>query len=300
MTILPFKSLEYFSFVLIMKILETHIAPFINNPVRLSDYAVGIFNSIPSKSGIKKAIKKGLILVEKQRGISGQLIIGNEKIELLEDENQQKRTINLDLDILWEDEYLAVIYKPAGLLVSGNKAKTVTNALPFNLKPSNLLDVTKPQPIHRLDFPTSGLLLIGKTASSITELGKLFEHKNIQKTYTAITIGKMQNEGIINVPIDKKESISSYKVIQSVSSDNFDVLNLVELTPHTGRRHQLRIHCTHIGNPILGDTEYGIEGKILKGKGLYLHAKSLEFIHPLTKELLKVTKELPKKFKRLF
>ena len=283
-----------------MKITETHTSPNLPYSIRLSDYAVGIFASIPTKAGIKKAIKKGLILVNNQRGVSGQFIIGGEKIELLEDENLIKKNIDLALEVLWEDDYLAAIYKPAGLLVSGNKAKTVTNALPFNLKPSTLENAVKPQPVHRLDFATSGLLLIGKTASSIRELGKLFEDKTIQKTYEAVTIGEMKNQGTIDFPIDGKESLSSYLLLKTVDSERFDKLNLVQLTPHTGRRHQLRIHCAHIGNPILGDVEYGIEEKILKGKGLFLHAKSLEFTHPYTQEKLVIKKETPAKFNKLF
>ncbi|ANW96707.1 RNA pseudouridine synthase [Wenyingzhuangia fucanilytica] len=283
-----------------MKIIESHTSPNLPYGIRLSDYAVDIFASIPTKAGIKKAIKKGLILVNHQRGVSGQFITGGEKIELLENENLIKKNIDLTLEILWEDDYLAVIYKPAGLLVSGNKAKTVSNALAYNLKMSSQKDAVKPQPVHRLDFGTSGLLLVGKTANSIRDLGKLFEDKNIQKTYEAVTIGEMKNQGTIDFAIDEKESLSSYQVLKTVVSERFDKLNLVQLTPHTGRRHQLRIHCTHIGNPILGDVEHGIEGKILKGKGLYLHAKSLTFIHPYTQEKLTIKKESPNKFDKLF
>ncbi|MGY5355821.1 RluA family pseudouridine synthase [Wenyingzhuangia sp. IMCC45467] len=283
-----------------MKIIETHTSPNLPYGIRLSDYAVGIFASIPTKAGIKKAIKKGLILVNNQRGVSGQFIVGGEKIELLENENLIKKNISLELEVVYEDDYLAVIYKPAGLLVSGNKAKTVSNALPFNLKPSTLENAVKPQPVHRLDFATSGLLLTGKTATSIRELGKLFEDKTIQKTYEAITIGEMKNQGTIDFSIDGKESLSSYQVLKTVESERFQKLNLVQLTPHTGRRHQLRIHCAHIGNPILGDTEHGIENKILKGKGLFLHAKTLEFIHPYTLKKLVIKKETPAKFNKLF
>ncbi|MDO6803899.1 RluA family pseudouridine synthase [Wenyingzhuangia sp. 1_MG-2023] len=284
-----------------MNILEKHISPSLSTPKRLSDYAVGIFQSIPSKAGIKKALKKGLILVNKHRGVSGEFICGGETIELIEDETVAKKNIDLKLDVIWEDDYLAVIYKPAGLLVSGNKAKTVTNALAFNLQPSNLPNAVKPQPVHRLDFATSGLLLIGKTADSIAILGKLFEEKNIQKNYIAVTIGAMEKqEGAIDTFIDDKESLSNYNVLKTIVSEKYDFLNLVKLSPQTGRRHQLRIHCAHIGNPILGDVTYGIEGKILTGKGLFLHAKSLEFKHPYTQEKLLISKETPKKFDWLF
>lgn len=283
-----------------MKIIESHIVIPQKEASRLSDYAVGIFASIPSRAGVKKALKKGLILVNQKRGVSGQFITGNERIDLLEDENQLKKNIDLKLDVLWEDNYLAVIYKPAGLLVSGNKAKTVSNALSFNLSQSTCTDAVQPQPVHRLDFATSGLLLIGKTASALHELGKLFETKNIQKNYIAVTIGQMPSEGVMNIPIENKESFSSYKVLKSIPSERFDFLNLVLLTPKTGRRHQLRIHCSKIGNPILGDATYGTTTKILKGKGLYLHAKSLIFKHPITKQELCIEKEVPNKFNYIF
>ncbi len=205
------------------------------------------------------------------------------------------------MKVLFEDEYLAVIHKPAGILVSGNAFQTIANALPQNLKQSTLSDATIPQPVHRLDYGTTGVLLVGKTASSIRALNKLFEDKQIQKTYYAITIGKMQNrEGVINSEIDEKEAQSNYKVIESVISQRFEFLNLVKLEPKTGRRHQLRIHLSSIGNPILGDREYGIENLILNGKGIYLHAYSLEFVHPFTSETIFIEDELPKKFLKLF
>lgn len=283
-----------------MKIHETHTVPHLAVPKRLSDYAVGIFASIPSKAGIKKAIKKGLLLVDGKRGLSGQFIVGYETIELLEDESLTKKNIDLALDVLFQDDYLAVIYKPAGLLVSGNKAKTVTNALEFNLTPSSQPNAVKPQPVHRLDFATSGLLLIGKTATSIRDLGKLFENKTIQKSYIAITQNPMPAKGSIDFPIDEKESFSTYSVIKSIPSEKYNCLNLVKMTPETGRRHQLRIHSAHINCPILGDSLYGTEGNILTGKGLYLHAFSLEFVHPYSKEKLCIQKEVPKKFDRIF
>ena len=140
------------------------------------------------------------------------------------------------------------------------------NALKNNLQESQQKDAVKPRPVHRLDYPTSGLLLIGKTSSSIQQLSKLFENKEIQKTYHAITIGKMVKQGDVSFPVDEKEALSYFKVLDSQSSDRFEFLNLVELSPKTGRRHQLRKHLSSLGNPILGDQEYGKEGLVLKGK----------------------------------
>lgn len=204
------------------------------------------------------------------------------------------------LDVLFEDDYLAAIHKPAGLLVNGNSFKTIANALTQNITRSTLSDVTKPQPVHRLDFPTTGILLIGKTSSSIRALNTLFKNRAIKKTYYAVTIGVMQPEDIITTTVDGKTSKSKYKVLQTVDSVRFKKLNLVQLEPFTGRRHQLRKHLSGIGNPILGDKDYGFENLILNGKGLYLHAYSLQFTHPFTNENLYLKDELPKRFKKLF
>ena len=170
-----------------------------------------------------------------------------------------------------------------------------------NLIPSTQADVCPPKPIHRLDYPTTGLLLIGKTRTSIIALNKLFEQKKIEKKYLAVSIGKMKSPyGIIKDDIDEKEAESHYQVIQTVASERFEYLNLLELSPKTGRRHQLRKHLATLGNPLLGDKEYGIEGLILNGKGLYLHAYSLDFIHPITEEVISIKDSIPKRFRKLF
>ncbi|MBL4605133.1 MAG: RluA family pseudouridine synthase [Flavobacteriaceae bacterium] len=284
-----------------MKVLETHIVPIQKTSIRIQEYAVGIFKTVATKSAIKKAIKKELIFVNDLPTTTAKMIVGGEKIALLDsDEGKTQPKLILKLAVVYEDDYLAVIYKPAGILVSGNKFKTIDNALMQNLQKSSLSDAVRPRPVHRLDYPTTGLLLIGKTSSSILALNKLFEDKEIQKTYHAIAIGKMDVEGIISLPVDEKSSESFYKVLASVPSIRFEQLNVVELTPKTGRRHQLRKHLSGIGNPILGDQDYGMKDLILKGKGLYLHASILSFIHPFTKEKLIVKSELPKRFLKIF
>ena len=283
-----------------MCILESHIAKKQKEQIRIQEYAVGIFNTVPTKSGIKKAIKKKLILVNGLPTSTARIIIGGEKITLLNPKNKPlRKSLILRLAITFEDDYLAIIEKPPGILVNGNKFKTIDNALQQNLKKSSQIDAVRPRPIHRLDYPTTGLLLIGKTSSTIRALNQLFENKKIKKKYYAITIGKMNLKGAIKTYINKKTAITNYKTIQSVKSNRFEFLNLVELSPKTGRRHQLRIHLSSIGNPILGDQEYGIKSLILKGKGLYLHASQLDFTHPITKDKLSITSNLPKKFKMI-
>ncbi len=282
--------------------IETHVVPKLSAPMRLQDYGVGIFSRVPTKSALKKALKKQQITVNNSIASTATFISGGETIRLtmLDDKVISKKKLIFKLKVLFEDDYLAVVRKPAGVLVSGNKFKTIANALSQNLKPSILTTITAPQPVHRLDYATTGVLLVGKTSNSIYALNKLFENKEIKKTYYAVTIGNMKPGRTISTTIDGKASQSDYQILESVPSKRFNILNLVKLEPKTGRRHQLRKHLSSIGNPILGDMMYGKENLILKGKGLYLHAYSLKFIHPFTNEKIYVKAELPKRFTKIF
>lgn len=254
-----------------------------------------------TKSALKKILKKNCITVNDIVATTATLIHGGETITLtIPEEVNTNRKLVFPLTVLYEDAHLAIIHKPAGILVSGNGFKTITNALRQNLQPSTLTDTTRPQPVHRLDYATTGALLIGKTSSSIRVLNELFKSKNIIKTYYAVTIGTMQSQGFITSAIEDKASKSSYEVLESIVSERFGMLNLVQLNPYTGRRHQLRIHLASIGNPILGDKDYGKEPFILNGKGLYLHAHSLHFTHPFTKEEIYLKDAFPERFQKLF
>ena len=124
--------------------------------------------------------------------------------------------------------------------------------------------------------------------------------KTIQKTYLAITIGEMKPHGLIQEPIDEKSAETDFKVLSTVKSKRFNCLNLLLLQPKTGRRHQLRKHLAFIGNEILGEKEYGRTEFSLKGKGLYLHAFSLEFLHPQSGNHLHVQSEIPERFQKIF
>lgn len=280
---------------------ETHIVPQLDSPIRMQEYGVGIFNATVTKSALKKALKKKYITVDGIVANTAIFIRGGETISItIPEEVSPKKKLIFPLKVLFEDEYLAVIHKPAGILVSGNSFKTIANALPQNLKRSKLPDAATPQPVHRLDYATTGILLVGKTSSSIRALNKLFENKEVKKSYYAVTIGEMKASGRITTEVDDKKSQSNYLRIEFVSSVRFGKLNLLQLEPETGRRHQLRIHLSSIGNPILGDKDYGIEDLILNGKGLYLHAHTLEFQHPFTNEDLNLVDELPERFTKLF
>ncbi|MFK7812587.1 MAG: RluA family pseudouridine synthase [Maribacter sp.] len=280
---------------------KNHIVLPQKKPIRLQEYGVDIFPTLSTKSALKKAIKKKLIFVDGKLGQTSTFIHGNETITFHpSEEKTNQRQLILKLEVVYEDDYIAIINKPAGILVSGNSFKTIANALQQNLKKSSQGNYTKPQPAHRLDYATTGLLLIGKTSTAISALNKLFERKEIVKTYFAVTIGAMEKKGTITFSVVEKEAVSKFEVLETVISKRFEFLNLVILSPETGRRHQLRKHLYDLGNPILGDAIYGKEDLILKGKGLFLHAFSLEFIHPITKKEMYIEKELPLKFSKLF
>lgn len=269
--------------------------------MRLQEYGVGIFKAALTKSALKKALKKKYITVNGSIATSATFINGGETISIaIPKEDSKSKTLIFPLTVLFEDDYLAVIHKPAGILVSGNQFKTIANALAQNLKRSTLTDAARPQPVHRLDYATTGILLVGKTSSSIRALNQRFEDKQVNKTYYAVTIGDMTSSGKITSDIDGKPSQSNYTVLESVASKRFGKLNLVHLQPATGRRHQLRKHLFSIGNPILGDKDYGIADLILNGKGLYLHAYALSFIHPFTNKAISIKDPFPKRFEKLF
>lgn len=280
---------------------EIHIVPEDVVPSRLQEYGVGLFEPCATKSALKKALKRQLIKVNNSIATTATWIKGGEKIELLPPESTTTKDPGIPLKVLFEDEWLAVVHKPAGVPVSGNKLRTIANALPYNLRKSGLSDAATPQPVHRLDYPTSGLLLAGKTHTTIRLLNKLFELNKVDKTYLAINIGKMENEtGSICSKVDGKPAQSDYRLLKSIYSKKFEFLNLMELKPSTGRRHQLRKHLAGLGNPILGDKLYGSDGKTLVGKGLFLHAVALEFDHPFTSEKISLQDDFPKKFKKIF
>ena len=203
------------------------------------------------------------------------------------------------MDVIYEDEYLAIINKPPGVEVSGNKRYTIANALDKALKKSNQEDaLLRPEPIHRLDYPTSGCLLIGKTSTSVMKLNRAFQEKKIDKVYYAITIGKQKTSGTIKSPLDGKSCISHFEVIDTVASMKYEVLNLVKLIPETGRKHQLRKQLYAIGNPIYGDQKYKFNNtdKAIN-KSLMLHSYQIRFM--IKDKKYTYTALLPDHFKKI-
>ena len=146
-----------------MKKVKTHVVPEGIGSVRFSDYAIEIFTIIPSRNGIKKAIKRGDFLIDGVKAETGTWVKPGQLITLNESAVELP-VYRMVLPIVYEDNFIAVVNKPAGITVSGNRFKTVENTLPFNLMKSSAEDALKRSgPVHRLDSPTSGLLLVAKT-----------------------------------------------------------------------------------------------------------------------------------------
>lgn len=221
-------------------------------------------------------------------------------IDLLERPLSQPKIFELPLEILFEDNHMAAIQKPAGFSVSGNAYKTIYNALPFNLTNSSESDTLPwPTPVHRLDNQTSGILLIAKTKTAQIALGNQFENQTIQKRYCAIVIGEVLTSGIINTPIEGKIAETAFEVVTVVKSLKYKHLSLLNISPKTGRTHQIRIHLAGIGHPIFGDKLYVNKKMLHKGKGLFLCAQEILFLHPKTSEEMNFKIAIPHKFESL-
>ncbi len=283
-----------------MAVVEDHVVPSHTPPVRLVDYLPGIFSQLPSRAGLKKAMKRGEVLVDGKPAAQSDFVQPGQKISLLETSVPTAKIFEFSLEIVYQDEWLAIINKPAGLPVSGNRYRTVQNALPFNLPLSSAKDALKwPRPVHRLDAPTSGLLLVARTAGALMKLGQQLEQREIAKRYRAIVAGKLAGNGKLTQTIQNRKAITRYEVIQVVPSLKTGWITLVDLFPETGRTHQLRIHLAEAGYPIIGDGLYTGEAPLLKGKGLFLAAVELTFSHPEKGSQLSCKIDMPAKFEAL-
>ena len=219
----------------------------------------------------------------------------------------------INLKIIYEDKYLLAISKKPGMLthpVPGFKKDTLVNALLYHYdKLSNLPGKDRAGIVHRLDKDTSGLLIIAKDDNTHRLLSDKFKEREIKKTYAALVWGNFsEKNGEIILPIGrsrldrKKMSISIDKGREAVTRfevvEEFKDTTLLDIHPETGRTHQIRVHLSYIGHPIIGDETYGTNQskKMSAELGLerqFLHAKRLEFIHPVTGEKLVLEDKLP-------
>lgn len=259
-----------------------------------------------SHSSIEKALRKGQIKVSGQKVTSSYKVLNGDIIRvppmnvnpLYAEKNRtpevtltKKQIKDIQKAVIYKDDNLLVLNKPRGLATQGgNKVRVSIDSYAEHLKFE--LD-NKPKIVHRLDKDTSGVLLMGRNDYYTRELTKLFRDKAIKKKYLAFVVGSPKDEqGKINLPISKstqgdiekmvidtsctKEALTHYKVIDKIK----DKIALLELTPITGRTHQLRVHLSEIGFPILGDGKYGAKDAFISklSRFMHLHAHSISFV----------------------
>jgi len=197
----------------------------------------------------------------------------------------------MNIPIIYEDDWLSAVNKPSGLLTiptPKNELRTLTSILNEDLKQKGVS--WRLHPCHRLDRETSGVIIYAKGKAIQKKMMDEFKRKKIRKTYIAFVQGVIpKNYGEIKESIDGQSAITKYKVIQTRKD-----FTVVEVMPLTGRTNQIRIHFKQIGHPILGETKYAFRRDFkLKAKRLCLHAKTLEFIHPVTKKHIHLSIDLP-------
>jgi tRNA pseudouridine65 synthase/23S rRNA pseudouridine1911/1915/1917 synthase len=189
------------------------------------------------------------------------------------------------LDVLYEDDELAVVFKPSGVTTGSAKRRCLKNALPFNLRISTERGaLLAPLPVHRLDHATEGLVLCAKTAFALADLGQQFEAGTIEKLYVAHVHGWYTGGKQLDTPIGDKVAITNVVSVEHRTHKSGAQSSVLVLKPLHGRTHQLRIHLSRAGHSIIGDALYGSTSK---GK-LRLKATSIQFIHPKHRNTLTV------------
>ena len=277
--------------------------------IRIDKYLASILDY--SREYIGRLIDSKLVLVNDKIvkasykvALQDEIVIHDEQMKV----EDHIEPVKMDLDIVYEDEYLMVINKPSGLVVhpgAGNYNNTLVNGLMYYTK--HLSDVggsTRPGIVHRIDKDTSGLLLIAKTNQIHEILADDFKNKRIKREYIALLDGVFKNgSATIDAPIgrdkqnrermsvveDGKHAITHMKVLK-----RYDGYTLVSCVLETGRTHQIRVHMAYIGYPIHNDPIYS--KKEADSFGQFLHSYKMNFIHPITKKEMEFTCPLPKYF----
>jgi len=279
-----------------------------------------------SRSRIQNLISQHEILVDSKVTKSHYKIRGNEVVSVFIPPPTQSeiKPENIPLHILYEDQDLLVVNKPAGMVThpaAGNFSGTLVNALLFHCRDlSGINGVLRPGIVHRLDKGTSGLLVVAKNDLTHRSLALQLKARTLSREYRALTCGNMpSSEGRIEVPIgrsakDRKKMVASpSKSKESVTlfwvSESFDISDFLSLKLLTGRTHQIRAHLSYLGKPVLGDEQYGGRKKWINHLNLLqrslayevlrvlprqaLHAKKIGFVHPRTNKYFEVESDLP-------
>ncbi|MBP5467144.1 MAG: RluA family pseudouridine synthase [Clostridia bacterium] len=268
-----------------------------------------------TRSRIKKLCDDKKVTVDKKQVKSSKILKVGETVEVLVEEPKclDLTPENIDIDIVYQDNDVAVINKPQGLTVhagGGTNGNTLVNALLYHLDSlSGINGGIRPGIVHRIDKNTSGLLVVAKNDEAHVSLAKQIEEKTCKRKYVALLEGVLKEDsGRIETFIARSEkdrkkmavassgrkAITDFKVLE-----RFDNYTLCEFSLLTGRTHQIRVHSKYINHPIVGDKEYGYKNQKFNLNGQLLHAKELEFVHPKTGEKVRFTAEMPDYFKEI-
>jgi len=293
-----------------------------NQNMRVDKFVAGKIGEL-SRTKAQELLDNNKITVNSKPVKSSYKVQKNDRILVKLPSPQEKKILpeDIPLDIIYEDDWLVVINKPAGMLVhptEREKSGTLVNALKAHCNLANLWEDERPGIVHRLDRDTSGVIVVAKRDSVHEFLTNLFAERKVHKEYIAIVCGIPSIEvGKINASIgrdkndytmrtidnfDEKESITTYKVIEK-----YNRFALLEIFPKTGRTHQIRLHMSYIGHPVVGDPDYGggmqrsiKEAPSKKSRDAFiklsrqaLHARMIEFEHPQYAKLVRFFAPIP-------
>ena len=275
--------------------------------VRIDKYLASITNY--SRETITKMIEESYIVVN-NKTVKPSYKIKEEDVILIKDDFVKEMNLEatkMDIDIVYEDEYLMVINKPSGLVVhpgAGNFNNTLVNGLLYYNKTLSKGEDFRPGVVHRLDKDTSGLMLVAKDDKAHEILADDFKNKRIHREYIALLDGVFpQEKAIVDAPIGRSKEYFDKMEVRSDGKKaitNIEVLKkykdytLVKLILETGRTHQIRVHLSYIGYPVHNDPVYS--GKKCTEFGQFLHSTYLKFKHPITGEILEFEAKLPETF----
>lgn len=265
-----------------------------------------------TRSAVKKLVDDGEITVGGNKVKAGRTLkIGEEiSVNIPDPVKLDLEAENIPLDIIYQDNDIAIINKPQGMTVhagNGTHGSTLVNALLYHLDSlSGINGVIRPGIVHRIDKDTSGLLVVAKNDAAHLSLSEQIKNKTCHRIYLALLEGTVkQNDGIIDTFIgrsDKNRTMMAVKDSGRRAVTHFKVLKrykeftFAEFKLETGRTHQIRVHCKYIGHPIVGDPVYGYEKQKFKLNGQLLHAWKLELTHPSTGERMSFEAPLPDYF----
>lgn len=284
---------------------------------RIDKYLAEVMNDY-SRSFLQKQLKDGNVSVNEKTAKASLKVAEDDEVRIFIPENKEPDIVpeDIPLDILYEDQQLLVVNKPKGMVVhpsAGHYSHTLVNALMFHCKDqlSGINGVLRPGIVHRIDMDTTGALVVCKTDLAHQSLAEQLKIHSITRKYRAIVHGRLKEdfgmiEGTIGRhPTDRKKmainvkngkpATTHYKVLE-----RFDQFTYVECELETGRTHQIRVHMSSIGHPLLGDVVYGPKKSAVPNlQGQTLHAMVLGFLHPVSNEYMEFTAPLPEYFEKL-